>query len=77
MFKFVVKRLRWLARIPVLPQLFDAGLVRVPLAERTLFRDARIVLAALAFLSEQRKSVIFMETACSTCLSESHFGPTR
>ena len=27
MFKFVVKRLRWLARIPVLPQLFDAGLV--------------------------------------------------
>src|SRR6266550_8325193 len=27
MFKFVVKKLRWLARIPVLPQLFDAGLV--------------------------------------------------
>jgi len=26
-FKFVVKKLRWLARIPVLPQLFDAGLV--------------------------------------------------
>src|SRR5207253_10227911 len=26
MFKFVVKKLRWLARIPVLPQLFDAGL---------------------------------------------------
>ena len=27
MFKFVVKKLRWLARIPVLPQLFDAGLM--------------------------------------------------
>lgn len=27
MFKFVVKRLRWLARIPFLPQLFDAGLM--------------------------------------------------
>jgi hypothetical protein len=27
MFKFVVKRLRWLTRIPILPQLFDAGLV--------------------------------------------------
>jgi Family of unknown function (DUF5519) len=26
-FKFVVKRLRWLARMPVLPQVFDAGLV--------------------------------------------------
>jgi hypothetical protein len=26
-FKFVVKKLRWLARIPVLPQLFDAGLM--------------------------------------------------
>ena len=26
-FKFVVRRLRWLARIPFLPQLFDAGLV--------------------------------------------------
>lgn len=26
-FKFVVKRLRWLARIPILPQLFDAGLM--------------------------------------------------
>jgi Family of unknown function (DUF5519) len=28
-FKFVVKKLRWLARIPILPQLFDAGLVVV------------------------------------------------
>ena len=27
MFKFVVKKLRWLARIPFLPQLFDAGLM--------------------------------------------------
>src|SRR2546423_15390789 len=27
MFKFVVRKLRWLARIPVLPQLFDAGLM--------------------------------------------------
>jgi hypothetical protein len=27
MFKFVVKKLRWLARIPALPQLFDSGLV--------------------------------------------------
>ena len=27
MFKFVVKKLRWLARIPVLPQVFDAGLM--------------------------------------------------
>ena len=27
MFKFVVKKLRWLARIPVLAQLFDAGLM--------------------------------------------------
>ena len=27
MFKFVVRKLRWLARTPVLPQLFDAGLV--------------------------------------------------
>jgi len=26
-FKFVVRKLRWLARIPLLPQLFDAGLV--------------------------------------------------
>jgi hypothetical protein len=26
-FKFVVRKLRWLARIPVLPRLFDAGLV--------------------------------------------------
>ena len=26
-FKFVVKRLRWLARVPALPQVFDAGLV--------------------------------------------------
>jgi hypothetical protein len=26
-FRFVVKELRWLARIPVLPQLFDAGLM--------------------------------------------------
>ena len=26
-FKFVVKKLRWLARIPVLPQLFDSGLM--------------------------------------------------
>ena len=26
-FQFVVKKLRWLARIPVLPQLFDAGLM--------------------------------------------------
>ena len=27
MFKFVVRKLRWLARIPVLPQVFDAGLM--------------------------------------------------
>jgi hypothetical protein len=27
MFKFVVRKLRWLARIPILPQLFDAGLM--------------------------------------------------
>jgi hypothetical protein len=27
MFKFVVRKLRWLARIPVFPQLFDAGLM--------------------------------------------------
>jgi hypothetical protein len=27
MFKFVVRKLRWLARIPILPQLFDAGLI--------------------------------------------------
>jgi len=26
-FEFVVKRLRWLARVPVLPQVLDAGLV--------------------------------------------------
>jgi len=26
-FKFVVKKLRWLGRIPALPQLFDAGLL--------------------------------------------------
>src|SRR2546423_12311983 len=27
MFKFVVRKLRWLARTPVLPQVFDAGLM--------------------------------------------------
>jgi hypothetical protein len=27
MFRFVVKKLRWLAGIPLLPQLFDAGLM--------------------------------------------------
>ena len=39
MFKFVVKKLRWLARIPVLPQLFDAGLViATMLFDRPRFR---------------------------------------
>lgn len=38
-FKFVVKRLRWLARVPVLPQMFDAGLVvATMLFDRPRFR---------------------------------------
>jgi hypothetical protein len=38
MFKFVVRKLRWLARIPVLPQLFDAGLM----VATTLFDRPRL-----------------------------------
>jgi hypothetical protein len=38
MFKFVVRKLRWLARIPVLPQLFDAGLM----IATTLFNRPRL-----------------------------------
>jgi len=94
MFKFVVRKLRWLARIPLLPQLFDAGLViatmlfdRPRLRAMEMFENAVCRKHAIqrrphrfggvAFLSEQQKSVIFMETACSTCLLESHFGPTK
>jgi Family of unknown function (DUF5519) len=47
MFKFVVKKLRWLARIPVLPQLFDAGLLiatmlfdRPPFSAMEMFENA-------------------------------------
>jgi hypothetical protein len=47
-FKFVVKKLRRLARIPVLPQLFDAGLmIATLLFDRPRFRAMEIFESAV------------------------------
>ena len=55
MFRFIVHRLRWLARVPGLPQLFDAGL----LAWTWLAHPARI-----AALQEIEKRALALPGVC-------------
>lgn len=56
MFRFVVRRLRWLGRIPLLPQLFDSFLVLITVM------TSRRKLRAMELLEERTCSTLYATT---------------